>query len=166
MPILGGGSVHQINIKPRTRGERGLPKKQVESVLVTKAGLAGDFNVYRQEELSGDPDSAVLLVPLETISQLNAEGWPVRAGDLGENITTQGLSYASFSPGKAFRLGGAVIEISRSCDPCSNLYLLPYVGPSRGPDFLKAMLGRRGWYARVAQEGRVRRGDSIKEMNP
>jgi len=164
--VLEGGHVHQINVKPRTPGERGLPKKPVDSVFVARAGLAGDFNLYRQEKLRGDPDSAVLLMPLETILQLNAEGWPVRAGDLGENITTAGIPYGRFSPGKAFRLGNAVVAVSRACDPCANLYLLPYVGSSKGPDFLKAMLGRRGWYARVRREGLVRRGDAVEEFPP
>jgi MOSC domain-containing protein YiiM len=164
--VLEGGMVHQINVKPRTIGEHGLPKRPVESVLVTKAGLAGDYNLYRQEELEGDPDSAVLLMPLETILQLNAEGWPVKVGDLGENFTTTGMPYGSFSPGKAFRLGGAVVEVSRACNPCKNLYLLPYIGASKGPSFIKVMLGRRGWYARVRKEGKVRRGDTIEEVNP
>jgi MOSC domain-containing protein YiiM len=162
--VLEGGRVHQINVKPQTPGERGLPKRPIESVLLTNEGLAGDFNLYRQEKLRGDPDSAVLLMPLETILQLNAEGWPVKIGDLGENFTTTGIPYSRFSPGKAFKLGRAVVEVSRACNPCKNLYLLPYVGGSKGPDFVRIMLGRRGWYARVWREGVVRRGDAIEEL--
>lgn len=164
MSLRNGGIVHQINIKPETRGEHGLPKNPVESVEVTRAGLAGDFNLFRQEKLDGDPDSAVLLMPLETILQLNAEGWLVRAGDLGENFTTAGIPYDRFSPGKAFRMGGAVVEVSRACNPCKNLYLLPYVGEANGPKFIRVMHGRRGWYARVRTEGAVRRGDAIEEV--
>lgn len=162
--VLEGGSVHQINVKPQAAGEHGLPKKPVESVNVTKTGLGGDFNVYRQEKLRGDLDSAVLLLPLETILQLNAEGWPVRVGDLGENFTTTGIPYGGFSPGRAFRLGSVVVEVSRACNPCKNLHLLPYIGSSKGPAFVKTMLGRRGWYARVKREGVVRRGDAIEEL--
>lgn len=162
--ILEGGMVHQINVKPQIRGERGIPKRPVESVMVTKAGLDGDFNLYRQENLNGDPDSAVLLIPLETILQLNAEGWPVQVGDLGENFTTAGIPYSRLSPGRTFRVGNAVVEVSRACSPCKNLYLLPYTGNSKGPAFVKAMQGRRGWYARVRKEGVVRRGDPIEEV--
>ncbi len=163
--VLAGGTVHQINIKPQKEGERGLPKKPVDSVLVTKGGLTGDYNLYRQKELEGDPDSAVLIIPLETILQLNSEGWPVRKGDLGENFTTQGIPYNHFSPGKSFRVGEAIVEVSRACDPCRNLHLLPYTGAAKGPQFAKAMLGRRGWYARVVKEGRVRRGDPMVERS-
>lgn len=147
-------------------GERGIPKRPTPDVSVTKNGLQGDYNVYRQEEKGGDQDSAVLLVPMETIRELNSEGWPVSPGDLGENFTTSGISYSSFEVGKKFRLGGAELQVSRACDPCENLFVLPYVGAAKGPEFLKVMLGRRGWYARVLKEGRVTRGDLIEELPP
>ena len=168
MKLFGGGSagkVRRISVKPATPGLHGLPKHEVGSVQVTRAGLAGDYNVYRQEENDGDPDSAVLLIPLETIRQLNAEGWPVKPGDLGENFTTVGVPYDRFSPGRTFRLGGATVQVSRACDPCVNLYLLPYVGEAKGPLFLKVMLGRRGWYARVLDEGPAKRGDAIEGVS-
>jgi MOSC domain-containing protein YiiM len=155
------GTVHQISLKPKKTGERGLPKRSVSAATITEAGVEGDFNRYRHEELGDDPDSALLLMPIETLEELNREGWPVRPGDLGENITTQGIPYAGFSPGTTFKLGDASIEVSRACEPCTNLYELPYVGESRGPAFLKVMLNRRGWYARVLRGGRVAQGDSI-----
>ena len=155
------GRILQINVKPRTPGSHGLPKTPVDSVMVTKHGLEGDFNVYRHEELNDDPDSAVLLVPTETLQEFNSEGWAVKPGDIGENFTTVGIRYAEFAPGRGFDLGGARVQISRACEPCDNLFLLPYVGRENGPRFLKVMLGRRGWYARVLKEGGVRAGDQI-----
>ena len=138
----------------------------VESASITKNGLDGDFNVYRHEELDDDPDSAVLLMPLEMLEELNREGWPIKPGDIGENITTTGIPYQDFAPGRRFAIGGAEVQVSRACDPCDNLFLLPYIGRERGPEFLKAMLGRRGWYARVTREGRVRKGDIITPGRP
>jgi MOSC domain-containing protein YiiM len=158
------GKIVQINIKKMSPGSRGLPKFPVDSCRILKTGLAGDFNVYRHEKLADDPDSAVLLMPIETIEQLNRERWPIKAGDIGENITTSGISYSDFAPGKKFTVGKATIQISRACDPCSNLYLLPYVGKEKGPEFLKTMLGRRGWYARVIEEGIVRKDDPISQQ--
>jgi MOSC domain-containing protein YiiM len=155
------GSVYQINIKGRVPRSRGLPKGSVGSAQVTKEGLEGDFNVYRHEKLADDPDSAVLLIPLETIRELNKEGWPIKPGDLGENVTTTGIPYADFSPGKKVSVGETEVRISRACDPCTNLYLLPYVGEEKGPQFLKEMNRRRGWYARVIKEGKIRKGDTI-----
>lgn len=157
--------VQQINVKPQVQGERGLPKKPVASAFVSRSGVRGDFNVYRHEELRDDPDSALLIMSIETILELNSEGWPIKPGDLGENLTTSGMPYDSFAVGKVFTAGEARFQISRACDPCDNLFLLPYVGRSKGPQFLKAMLGRRGWYARVLKEGWVRASDQISHTS-
>jgi MOSC domain-containing protein YiiM len=158
-----GGVVLQVNVKPQTPGERGLPKRPVADTMVTKEGVQGDYNVYRHDERHDDPDCALLIMPIETIEQLNSEGWPVKAGDLGENFTTKGIGCSSFEVGKVFGVGDSRFQVSKACDPCDNLFLLPYVGKSKGPQFLKAMLGRRGWYARVLREGKVSPGDQITQ---
>lgn len=155
------GRVVQVNRKSPVPGERGLPKVPVGEARITRAGLDGDFNVYRHEVSRDDPRMAVLLVPLETLEEFQREGWPVRPGDLGENLTTSGIPYEAFVPGRRFRVGEAVVEISKPCTPCENLFLLPYVGNDRGPEFLRVTLGRRGWYASVVREGRVRPNDPI-----
>ena len=56
------------------------------------------------------------------------------------------------------------VQIARTCDPCRYLYTLPYVGNEKGPGFIKTMLGRRGWYAKVVQEGEVKKSDSIEKI--
>ena len=156
-----GGRVVRVSRKGPRPGERGLPKESVPEARLTRAGLEGDFNVYRHAEKSDDPGMAVLLLPIETIRELNAEGWPVRPGDLGENITTEGLAYAELAPPGRWRIGAAVVETSAPCTPCDNLRTLPYVGAAREAEFLRTMLGRRGWFARVLREGTVRPGDPI-----
>jgi len=155
------GKVFELHRKPEAPGEHGLPKPTVPKAFVSRSGVTGDFNRYRHEVKQDDEAMAILLIPRETLEQLGREGWPVRSGDLGENITTEGIPYDSFSPGRRFRVGDSVLEVSKACTPCDNLYLLPYVGPARGPEFLKVMLDRRGWYARVLQEGWIRTGDPI-----
>jgi MOSC domain-containing protein YiiM len=156
------GRVHRIHRKPETSEEHGLPKLAVPEARLTREGVEGDFNRYRHEEKRDDPDMAILILPLETLTELNQEGWPVQPGDLGENLTTSGISNESFVPGRRFRVGDTVLEVSKECTPCTNLYLLPYVGSARGPAFLQATLGRRGWYARVLREGRVTAGDAVR----
>lgn len=156
------GVVRRIGVKSRVPGEHGLPKPEVPEVRLTAAGLEGDFNLYRQTKKQGDPDMAVLLIPEETLAELNADGWPVRPGDLGENLTTAGIPYDELRPQTTLLAGEAVLQTRKPCEPCTNLYALPYVGQARGPAFLKATLGRRGWFARVVRAGDVRRGDSIR----
>ncbi len=155
------GRVVSLHVKAEVPGEHGLPKPEVPSVRFTAEGAVGDFNRFRHEERHDDPRMAILLFPIETIEELNREGWPVRPGDVGENVTTAGIPYAAFAVGSRWRMGEAHVEISKPCDPCDNLFLLPYVGRERGPEFLRTMLGRRGWYGRVVGEGPVRTGDPI-----
>jgi MOSC domain-containing protein YiiM len=157
------GTIQQINLKPLTPGEHGLPKRPVDSAFVSQGGVRGDYNIYRHEKRKDDPDMALLLMPIEMIRELNSEGWPVRPGDLGENLTTSGLSYSYFEIGKVLSVGEMRLQISKACDPCNNLFLLPYIGKAKGPAFVNTMLGRRGWYARVLKEGWVRAGDEISE---
>ncbi len=156
------GTIFYINVKAETAGERGIPKTQVDSVYVSSNGLQGDFNRYRTEKKQGNPDTAVMLLPLETLIALHREGWPVNPGDLGENFTTQGILYDSFSPGKKYEIisSDMQIEITEPCTPCANL---PYVGEEKIKEFMKTLLGRRGWYAKVLHPGAVRRFDAIFE---
>jgi MOSC domain-containing protein YiiM len=107
------GNVFQINVKPETVGQRGLPKYPTERALVTSSGLDGDFNRWRHEEAHGDLAMAILLMPLETIEELQEEGWPIKPGDIGENFTTEGIPYNSFAPGNHYEIGKAVITITK-----------------------------------------------------
>ncbi len=159
------GRVYRISRKPQTPGQRGLPKVAVPDALITRQGVEGDYNVYRHDVARDDPAMAILLMPLETLRELDREGWPVRPGDLGENLTTIGLPYEAFDPGRQFTVGPVVLEVSKPCTPCDNLFQLPYVGAARGPEFLRVMLDRRGWYARVLREGRVRTDDPIERAD-
>jgi MOSC domain-containing protein YiiM len=163
-PANGTGRVHRLGRKSQTPGERGLPKPEIPEAQITVQGVVGDYNVYRHDEARDDPAMAILIMPLETLNELDREGWPVRPGDIGENITTEGLPYDAFAPGDRFRVGGTLLEITKPCTPCDNLYQLPYVGRERGPAFLKAMLDRRGWYARVLKEGTVRTNDRVERV--
>ncbi len=167
------GSIYQINIKPETPGQRGLPKCPVNSIArVAYSGITWDFNRYRHEEKHDDPDMAILLLPFETIQRLNEEGWPISPGDMGENFTTLGIPYDRFAPGKIYSVRSVIIQISRPCTACRNLYLLPYIGDQRGPEFLKTLtwkeeeriINRRGWYARVLKEGFVSKKDVMQEL--
>lgn len=153
--------VLQINVKPKTPGEPGLPKRPVPEARILPGGLDGDFNDWRSANLPGDQKQAVLIITAELLGQLNAEGWPVKPGDMGENLTLDGIPESALRPGVRLEAGDVVLEITEPCDPCTRLYTLPYIGAERGPAFLRATAGRRGWYARVVQPGSIRRGSPI-----
>ena len=149
------GYLVQLSSKPRTSGEHGLPKRAVPELDISTNGAAGDYNHYRTRTLHGDPDQAILLVTQDLLGQLNAEGWPVAPGHLGENLTLGDIRESALRPGVRLQVGQVLLEVSKACDPCDELYTLPYIGSVRGPAFLRATAGRRGWYARVLAGGRV-----------
>jgi MOSC domain-containing protein YiiM len=147
-------SVLQINVS----AHGGLPKASVASVFVSKKGLSGDYNKFRMTKLSGDPTSAVLLLPVETIREFARKGYDVAAGSMGENFTLDYIRYDELSIGRRLLLGkegvGPTIKIERVCDPCDELLVY-------GNDFPKAAFGKRGMYASVQSEGYVSKGDPV-----
>jgi MOSC domain-containing protein YiiM len=159
------GRIVHLHRKARAGRERGIPKPAVTALTITADGVVGDFNRWRTETASGDPDQAVLLQSLELLAELQAEGWPVQPGDLGENLTIADLPGELLQPGARVTSGAVILEISKPCDPCTILYSLPYVGLERGPAFVRTLKGRRGWFARVVQGGSVEVGRPI-EVQP
>ena len=101
---------------------------------------------------------------MDVLTEFQKAGWPVKAVDIGENITVEGLKYRELIPGNQYRVGHAVIEVMEPATPCKNLQVLSYVGQEKLPDFQKLLLHRRGWYCRVLQEGLVCQGDSIESV--
>jgi len=156
----------RLSVKPRAPGEPGLPKHAVAELRVTEAGAAGDYNSYRMRTLAGDPDQAILLLTDAVLRQLNLEGWPVRPGDLGENLTLGGVAESDLRAGTRLQLGTVCLEVTHRCDPCTELYTLPYVGDARGPEFVRTTVDRRGWYARVVTPGIIRPDTPVTVLQP
>lgn len=155
------GILLQLNTKSRVPGEVGLPKSAVPSLRVTPAGADGDYNRWRTETAKGDPEQALLLLTRDVLDALVNEGWPVSPGDLGENFTIGGIAAAALRPGVRLRSGSLLLEVTKACDPCDEVYSLSYIGKARGPDFVKTLVGRRGWYAKVLASGLVTTGSAI-----
>ena len=147
--------LYQINKKPETNNEVGLPKVRSEKAVILPSGIDGDFNRFRKKKKNNDPKMALMILSIDIINQLNDEGWPVKPGDLGENLTIGNLNYNTLCPGQKYSLGTSEIEISFICDPCSNLNVLPYVGTEIIAEFIKTLMNRRGWYAKVTKPGKI-----------
>jgi len=155
------GKVYQINQKPKTIGEVGLPKIKVDNTMITLSGIKGDYNNFRKIKKNNDPNMSILILCMDVIDELNKEGWPVKPGDLGENITITGINYDDLAPKQKYYIDSALIEITLICDPCSSLKVLPYIGNKRINDFIKTMMNRRGWYAKVLKVGKIKQGSLI-----
>jgi MOSC domain-containing protein YiiM len=154
------GTVVQVSV---SRG--GIPKRAIPVGKVTTAGITGDAWRYR---FHGGPKQAVLLITLEGIEELVAQGFPLSPGALGENLTTRGLDRRALRFGQRLQVGTAVIELTKMRQPCATLNVY-------GPGLQAAMYDARvvkgddgsplwglsGFYASVVEPGTVRAGDAI-----
>jgi MOSC domain-containing protein YiiM len=148
------GHIFQINI---SRG--GVPKLPVPTARVTGLGIPGDHQNDTRHH--GGPERALCLYSLERIQALQAEGHPITAGAVGENLTLAGLDWESIQPGVRLRLGSQVqVEVTSYTVPCKTI---------KGV-FLENDMNRisqtlhPGWsrvYVRVLEEGEIHPGDPI-----
>ena len=72
-------SIFQINVKPNTPGEVGLPKVAIDSAQIFFQGVEGDYNRFRANKKNNDPDMAIMLISMDILKALNNEDWPVKA---------------------------------------------------------------------------------------
>ena len=107
---------------------------------------------------------ALMILSMDIIQNLNQEGWPVKPGDLGENLTLSNMNYSMISPMQQFRIGEVEIEISFRCDPCMTLKHLSYIGNGKIKNFIKTLVNRRGWYAKVLKSGQIRKGSLVTKI--
>ena len=149
------GVVHSVNVS-----SGGVPKYPVDSANVSEEGVEGDFNRFRVADRGGDPDRAVCIFSIERIESLKEEGHPIEVGSTGENITIRGVEWNSLKVGTVLEIGGASLELSEPCAPCSKI----------GRSFLERRFARidhqqefgwSRWLARVMREGAVSVGDSV-----
>jgi len=146
----------QLSISPG-----GVPKRAVPEATVGPLGLEGDE--HTDLRWHGGPDRAVCLYSVEQIARLVADGNDVFPGALGENVTTEGLDFATLSAGDRLQLGDEVeIEIASLVDPCKTIQRFfadrrfARISPKTHPHDARL-------YARVIRGGRVRAGDAIRK---
>jgi MOSC domain-containing protein YiiM len=156
------GVIVQINTS-----SGGLPKRAVREGYIQSLGLDGDGHAH--PNIHGGPRKAILLIAAEVIAELTARGYPLFYGALGENLTTQGLSFADLRIGDRLRAGEALLEITQPRGPCSALQVygetLPkdiYDADVKALDPTSPRWGMSGFYARVLTPGSVRPDDIIE----
>ncbi len=145
--------------------------------LLPRLGVDGDAHqgatVKHRSRVARDPTQPNLrqvhLIHAELHEELRAAGFTVSAGQMGENITTQGLDVLGLPAGARLWLGGAaVVEVTGLRNPCAQLDRIQ-------PGLMAATLGRdeRGNLVRkagimgiVIAGGEVRPGDPIRVELP
>ena len=149
------GRIVQISVSPG-----GVPKRPVESADVSAGGVAGD--AQRDLEHHGGPDRALCVFPREVIRTLQAEGHPIAPGQIGENLTVEGLDWDTVAPGVRLLLGEDVlVEVTRYTSPCGNIRAA-FTGGNYARVSQKRHPGASRVYARVLRTGAIRRGDPVR----
>lgn len=144
--------------------------------LLPGLGVEGDAHmgekVQHLSRVRKDPDAPNLrqvhLIHTELFDEVRAKGFNVRPGDLGENVTTEGIDLLGLSAGTRLHLGNeAVIEVTGLRNPCYQI-----------DDFQKGLLHatldksgdtlvrKTGVMSIVLVGGEVRPGDTIRVEPP
>lgn len=144
----------------------GVPNHAIEQGEVTARGIAGDG--WRHPQFHGIPRRAILLVTAEGLDEIQALGFPVYPGALGQNLTTRGLDRRALRIGQRFRCGTATIQLTEPRFPCGTLDVYGtgiqaaiYDARVMKGDASSEVWGLSGLYASVSETGSLRPGDSI-----
>ena len=149
--------------------------KQPETAirLLTGLGIEGDAHmgktVKHRSRVAKDPTQPNLrqvhLMHQELFDEVAVAGYKVVAGDLGENITTQGIDLLGLPTGAKLRVGEtAVVEITGLRNPCGQIEawqkgLLKEVVYK---DTAGNLIRKAGIMGIVLADGEVRVGDAIQ----
>lgn len=155
----------------------GFSKPSVESIEILEGlGVSGDAHsgvtVKHRSRVKADPTQPNLrqvhLIANELLDEVNALGFDVAPGALGENITTRGVDLIDLPRGTVLAIGDVRLEVTGLRNPCSQI-------ENFRPGLLKQMIGKRddgtpllrtGIMTVVVAGGVVRSGDEIAVTLP
>jgi MOSC domain-containing protein YiiM len=144
--------------------------------LIAGLGVKGDAHlgetvqhIVRVKEDPTKPNfRQVHLIHAELHDELNARGFSIKAGDIGENITTRGIDLLNLPRGTRLHLGReALVEVTGLRTPCKQIErfqtgLLAAVSQDENgkPYFKSGIMGI------VLKGGTVKAGDTIRVELP
>ncbi len=161
----------------RSPGHTMVKPNEASIRLIAGVGVEGDAHsgatVKHRSRVKRNADQPNLrqvhLIHAELHEELNAGGFDVCAGQMGENITTRGLDLLSLPTGTRLYLGGsAVVELTGLRNPCAQLDGIQ-------PGLMEAVLDRdaegnlvrkAGVMSVVIEGGDVCPGDAIRVELP
>jgi MOSC domain-containing protein YiiM len=142
-----------IGITRKSR-PRGAMEVVDHAAIGMHLGIAGDYRGAIHPGKSGK----------RQITIMAAEDWAATLADLGTsvswerrrvNLLSEGIVLPR-EPGVRLRIGGALVEITGECDPCSRMEeVAPGLKAALTPDW------RGGRTARVIEDGPIAIGDTI-----
>ena len=145
------GRLAWIGLRP----ERRAPMVEMEQALLEPGrGLAGDR--WRGAATGGRQVTLISAEHLRAIAGfLGLEA--VAPSRLRRNLVVEGVNLLALK-GRRFRIGGALLECSGECHPCSRME------EEFGPGGYNAVRGHGGITARVVEGAAIRIGDPVERI--
>ena len=145
--------------------------------LLPGLGVEGDAHlgqtVQHRSRVAVDPTQPNLrqvhLIHAELHDELQAKGFIVTAGQMGENITTRGISLLELPTGTRLHVGEkAVVEITGLRNPCSQLdrFQTGLMAAVLDRDAQGNLVRKAGVMGIVLVNGEVQAGDSVRVEIP
>jgi MOSC domain-containing protein YiiM len=157
--------VESVNVGPTID----VPWGQLKRTAIDKRAVEGPVHVHPHgvgdDEIAdlehhGGLDQAVYAYAREDLEVwARMLGRELRAGQFGENLTTQGVDLNAARAGDRWRIGGTLLELSGVRIPCS-----VFQGFMDEKQWVKrfTLEGRPGAYFRVIEAGPIQAGDAIE----
>jgi MOSC domain-containing protein YiiM len=150
---------------------------QPEITLVAGEGAVGDAHrgakVKHRSRVKRDPEQPNLrqvhLIHSELHDELVAQGFTVKPGDLGENITTRDVDLLNLPTGTRLRIGHeVVVEVTGLRNPCYQIddFSSGMLKAVLSKDSSGRLVRKAGVMGVVATGGTVRPGDPISVELP
>lgn len=168
-------SLHSVRImalltgKPRPFREDGtmsaIARQPVTGPVML--GLLGfDGDAVADPVHHGGPDMALHHYPYDHYAfwqqRLDSHKLLLKPGAFGENLSTRGLVESEMRIGDRFRLGEALVELSKGRQPCWKLDHRFGVSGKQSVMAEIVRTGRCGFYYRVVEPGLVQTGDVMR----
>lgn len=123
-----------------------------------REGFAGDK--VADTRYHGGPEQAACIYAHENYGRVGEFlGVDLPVPSFGENLTTTGLLDTEAAIGDTFRIGSAIVQISKPRQPCVKL-----ARKHNRPELVEWIIANlaSGFYVRVIEEGEVTGGDAIE----
>lgn len=140
--------------------DSGIKKYPIEGAFMTKTGFMGDEVADLIHH--GGETKAVLFFSTKTYEKLNKLSGNNFTYDeiahYGENLLVDKIDEADICVGDILKVGEATFEVSQPRQPCWKLSANTATKPMTSIIYNN---GLTGWYARVVDEGEIKKGDDV-----
>jgi MOSC domain-containing protein YiiM len=152
-------------------------KRPQDSITIVEGvGVEGDAHagatvqhLSRLERTAQAPNlRQVHVVHAELLEQLQAQGFDVGPGSIGENILCRGLEVLSMPKDTVLAIGDAAVQISGLRNPCKQLndHKAGLMGACLERDAEGNLVRKAGVMCVAIKGGRVRPGDTVRVILP